>query len=935
MQSITDLIIDPLKTRNICVLAHVDHGKTTLSDFLIASNGIISNKLAGKVRYMDSREDEQERMITMKSSSIALHYAHNSTEYRVNLIDSPGHVDFSSEVSSAVRLVDGCLVVVDVVEGICTQTHTVLMQAYQENLTPCLVLNKMDRLFSELQMDGMQVYRHVLRILEQVNAIQSTLHRSTWLASQDESEDAAHAAVADAASCGGASGTEPPEDVLADIQEKTFEDAKQDAIDSESFFSPSKGNVVFSSAFEGWGFRIADFAKIYAEKLKVNQEVLQQVLFGEFYLNTKTMKITKKPVREGQEPMFVQFVLKNIASVYSAILPLEDDPEREKLKKIVTTLKLIIPPREVMNKFLPSVRESVFSRWLPLAEAVLSMVVQCLPSPVEAQRANISKLIPELFDSNAQLTAQQESLKAALLECRDSREAPTYAFISKLLETEVLQGVSRPRDTAQDPYVGFARLYCGRLSVGDRISIKSQQSTADFEVTRLFALMGRSLEPVTNVSAGQLFGIDGVLDRIHKTATLCSLPVDEVIPMKLLSSSAGAPIVRVAVESTNISQLQELIQGLRLLDRCDNSVEVYLAESGECVLAAAGEVHLERCLKDLKDKFASAVPFIVSPPLVPFRESLAAPTVSYAAASSPPISDGLPNPYSVRALPLPEEIASFLDKNFLNLKNSPEEAHARLVKMFESAPKPYPQWAHRIWSLGPRRTGPNILIDARKSFSSVERCWWRDDDESGFVAGFQVATRSGPMCEEPLWGVCFVLEELELDASSPGSQSSGTDYSSIMSNMRDACHRAYLKAPAHRLKEPAYLCQLFCSDAVLGKAHGVLAKRRGKVLDEDVQEGTNIFIIRSLLPVVESFGFGEDLRKKTSGAAAPQLRFEGWISIDQDPLVAEELDAEGEKVDGVHLARKLMEDVRRRKGLFVEEKIVEKAEKQRTLTKNK
>ncbi|MDR2944842.1 MAG: elongation factor EF-2 [Methanosarcinales archaeon] len=171
VERVTALMGNPEMIRNIGIVAHIDHGKTTLSDNLLSGAGMISSELAGKQLFMDSDEEEQARGITIDASNVSMVHTYNGKEYLINLIDTPGHVDFGGDVTRAMRAVDGAVVVVDAVEGTMPQTETVLRQALREHVRPVLFINKVDRLINELQVDPQEMQVRLGKLIDHVNKL--------------------------------------------------------------------------------------------------------------------------------------------------------------------------------------------------------------------------------------------------------------------------------------------------------------------------------------------------------------------------------------------------------------------------------------------------------------------------------------------------------------------------------------------------------------------------------------------------------------------------------------------------------------------------------------------------------------------------------------------------------------------------------------------
>ncbi|MDA4131095.1 MAG: GTP-binding protein, partial [Thaumarchaeota archaeon] len=174
IQEIMSTISDKTHIRNFGVIAHVDHGKTTMSDSLLAAAGMISPSVAGQALALDSMPLEQSRQMTIKAANVTLYYEENGTPYVLNMIDTPGHIDFTGRVTRSLRAIDGACVVSDAVEGIMTQTETVTRQALEERVKPVLYINKIDRLVKELRLDKDAMQKWIGNIVGDFNRLIET-----------------------------------------------------------------------------------------------------------------------------------------------------------------------------------------------------------------------------------------------------------------------------------------------------------------------------------------------------------------------------------------------------------------------------------------------------------------------------------------------------------------------------------------------------------------------------------------------------------------------------------------------------------------------------------------------------------------------------------------------------------------------------------------
>ncbi|KAJ7187824.1 P-loop containing nucleoside triphosphate hydrolase protein [Mycena filopes] len=827
-EEVRSLMDRPTNIRNISVIAHVDHGKSTLTDSLVSKAGIIANSSVGTARYTDTRPDEKERGITIKSTALSMYFElgkedvasvkqkTDGASFLVNLIDSPGHVDFSSEVTAALRLTDGALVVVDTVEGVCVQTETVLRQALAERIKPVLVINKVDRALLELQIAPEVLYQSFLRTLESVNVVIATYH----------------------------------DPALGDVQ-----------------VHPDEGTVAFAAGLHGWGFTLRQFANRYARKFGVDREKMMKKLWGDNYFNPATKKWSTVDTNAGGKPLsraFNAFVLDPIYKIFDVIM---HHPDPAALAGIMEKLGIKLDPeeRDLQEKRL---LKAVMQKFLPAGDSLLEMVVLHLPSAVTAQAYRVQTLYEGPMDDESAL---------GIAAC-DPR-GPLVVYVSKMVPT-----------SDKGRFYAFGRVFSGTVRAGPKVRIQGPNYVPGKKhdlfvksIQRTVLMMGRSVEALEDCPAGNIVGLVGIDQFLLKSGTLTTS--ETAHNMRVMRFSVAA-VVQVAVEVKNPADLPKLVEGLKRLSKSDPCVQTWLTESGEHVVAGAGELHINVCIKDLEEDHA-CVPLKVSRPIVPYRETVTAESSIVALAKS----QNKHNRLYVKAMPLGDELTEAIESGKIDLREDVKVRARTLADEYG--------WdvtdARKIWAFGPNGSGANAFVDTTKGIQYL------NEIKESVVSGLQWATSQGVCAEEAVRGVRFNLLDATLHADSihrGGGQ--------LIPTVRRAINAACLLAEP-TLMEPVYLMEIQCPEAVIGDVYPLLRIRRAQILgDHDSEEqrpGTSMFTIRAYLPVSESFGFTDQLRAATRGQVFPQCVFDHWEVMDGSPL------APGSKME------QLVTKIRTRKGL--------------------
>jgi U5 small nuclear ribonucleoprotein component len=565
----TGLMNYPGQIRNIAFAGHLHHGKTALMDMLVLETHDIADRLEKKtgrkrdeqLRYTDVHILERERGISIKAAPMSLVLQSTvGKSHLLNIIDTPGHVNFVDEVASSLRLVDGVVLVVDVVEGVQVNTEQIIKHAVLEGLPLTLVINKMDRLILELKLPPSDAYFKLKHVVEEVNT----------------------------------------------MIEKTLPGQGE-----KRRLSPEKGNVLFACSSMGWSFTLQSFAKMYTDsfpptkkaKPGINTHEFARRLWGDIFYNPKKRSYTRGRQEPSSKRSFVHFVLEPIYKLYSHTI--SESPED--LKETLAPLGIRLKPSQYKTDakvLLKLVCEQFFGP----SNGFVDMVVEHFPSPVEAAKSKLERYYTGPLD-----TAVAKSMK----NC--DKNGPLVIQISKLFNTSDATGFYSFGRVMSGTATPGAQVRV----LGEGYSIDDEEDMSMATISDVWISETRYNIQTDGVPAGNWVLLGGVDNSIVKSATIVppTLPNGEDAYIFKPITHFTESVFKVAVEPINPSELPKMLDGLRKINKSYPLITTKVEESGEHVVLGTGELYIDCVLHDLRRLYAE-MEIKVSDPVTRFCETV-------------------------------------------------------------------------------------------------------------------------------------------------------------------------------------------------------------------------------------------------------------------------------------------------------------------------
>ncbi|KAJ1460268.1 P-loop containing nucleoside triphosphate hydrolase protein [Pelagophyceae sp. CCMP2097] len=862
------LMEQPGLQRNVAILGAMHSGKTALCDLLTEAALDVKWNPSKEVRFTDTRKDEQDRQMSVKSCPVSLVLPDTrGKSFLLNLVDCPGHVNFSDETSAALRAVDACVLVVDAVEGCMMQTERLIKHAINERVPITLVINKIDRLILELKMPAKDAYLKLAHTLDDVNACIA----AEWTTS---------AARLD------------------------LGDAKAPVLD------PVQGNVLFASSQHSWCFTLESFARMYCDDAEAKaardiaekdgekpssegqyrktftSEDFAKRLWGNVYFDKTTRKFSRKG--DG-ERTFVEFVLEPLYKIYSHVLGEEPGELKAVLLDVGVKLKmddLTLDPKPllkvVMKTFLRGTCAAAFTDVVskfgpsPLAGAALK-VERCYAGDVTSPRAQ------------------------AMVKC--DADGPLMLHVVKLYSTP--DGLS---------FLAYGRVYSGRVRAGQKVEVLgeafSSEDTEDARtttVTGVSVCVARHRIPVASAGPGCCVLLEGVDLAVRKTATLTEPRRGDDVAIFRPLRFDNAAVIKLAVEPLNPSELPKMTEGLRRISKSYPLASTRVEESGEHVVVGTGELYMDCIMHDLREMYSN-VEIKVADPVVAFCETVVE-TSSLKCFSETPNKR---NKLTMIAEPLDAGIARAVERGAVD----PAWPAKQRAQFFRDEYDWDLLAARSIWAFGPDPLSAHLSANSACSNVLLDDTLPSEVDKrllahakASIVQGFQWGCREGPLCDEPIRNVKFKILDATI-SDQPLHRGGGQ----LIPTARRVCYSAFLMA-APRLMEPILDVEIQCPADCVQAVYPVLARRRGHVVRDEPKPGAPFYTVRAFLPAIDSFGFETDLRAFTQGQAMCSSVFDHWAVCPGDPLDRSIILHPLEPSPVPHLAREFMVKTRRRKGL--------------------